>query len=363
MITDTQRAMLNLVWRGVGPARVKTLLEECGTPAAAWAAGPSVWWREGRRQPRQAPPVSMDQELALIERHRVRLLTLDASDYPEVLRTLPDPPSVLYVRGTLLPEDAAAVALVGSRLASPHGVTTAERLGRELGARGLTVVSGLARGIDAAGHRGALIAGGRTIAVLGSGLARMFPAEHEDLAGRIAAQGAVISEFPMTMEPFKENFPRRNRIISGLSLGVVVVEAAAHSGALITAGFALEQGREVFAVPGPAGATTSRGTHQLLRDGAHLAESADDVLEVLRPALATCVAGFSASQAVTTPAPRLTPAEAPVYARLSTDPVGVDWLAAHTGAPMAQLLPVLLGLELKGLVRQVPGQQFVRVGS
>lgn len=291
-----------------------------------------------------------------------RLTPADAG-YPEPLRTIPDPPSELYVQGAWLLEDAAAVAIVGTRQATEHGVAVAERLGRELAARGVTVVSGLAFGIDAAGHRGALAAGGRTIAVLGSGLLRLFPSEHADLAGQIAAHGAVLSELPVQTPAAPWHFPRRNRLIAGLSLGVVVVEAPARSGALITARLAAEQGREVFAVPGPAGAATSRGAHDLLRDGACLVETADDILAALQGPLARCLKAIrcqAPSVPGTMPAPRLTPEETPVYARLSSQPVGVDGLTAQTGVAPAPLLRVLLGLELKGLVRQVPGQQFVR---
>ena len=378
MITAPQRALLALTWQGVGPVRMAQLLQEHGTPEAALAAGPVAWDRpalRGRRTPRVPPPVSLEEELALIERERVHLVTVVDADYPAALRTIHDPPPVLYVRGHLLPEDAAAVAIVGTRMATAHGLAVAERLGRELAAHGLTIVSGLARGIDSAAHRGALRAGGRTIAVLGSGLLRLFPPEHQALAAQIAEHGAVLSEFPLQMSPRRETFPQRNRVIAGLSLGTVVVEAPARSGALITASFALEQGREVFAVPGPAGAVGSQGPHQLLRDGARLAESAEDVLAELRGPLAACVAQMTRDQptpvaaaavplAVAVPpagTPRLTAEEAPVYARLSTQPAAVEWLVAQTGAPPGRLLRVLLALELRGLIRQMPGQQFVRV--
>lgn len=327
MVTDSQRAALRATWSDGGPA-------------------------------------SFEEELAFIERHQVQLLTLADAEYPAALREIHDPPPVLYVQGTLLPEDAAAVAIVGTRLATTHGLFVAERLGRELAAHGITIVSGLARGIDGAAHRGALTAGGRTIAVLGSGLLHVFPKEHEALARQIAERGAVISEFPLTMPPRKENFPRRNRILSGLSLGVIVVEAPAQSGALITAGLAAEQGREVFAVPGPAGSPQSYGTHQLLRDGARLVETAEEVLVELKAPLARCLKAIrcqTPSVSDTTPAPRLTAEEAPVYARLSTQPAGVDWLVTQTSVAPAQLLPLLLALELRGLIRQLPGQQFVRV--
>lgn len=286
-----------------------------------------------------------------------RTLTVEDADYPAPLRTIPDPPPVLHVWGSLIPEDTAAVAIVGSRLATTHGVFTAGKLARDLAAHGLTIVSGLAVGIDAAAHRGALAAGGRTIAVLGGGLERIFPREHEPLARAIAEHGAVLSEFPMTAPALRGHFPQRNRLISGLSLGVIVVEAAIHSGALITARLAAEQGREVFAVPGPAGSPTSHGTHGLLRDGARLVESAEDVLAELKGPLTASVKVIREAQ----PAPRVTAEEAPIYAHLSTQPVAVDALTAETRIPAAQLLPLLLNLELKGLIRQVPGQQFVRV--
>lgn len=311
-----------------------------------------------------------EREREVMARHGVQRLALGDAGYPTPLTTLPDPPPVLYAQGAWVPEDAAAVAIVGSRLATPHGLAVAERLGRELAAHGLTVISGLARGIDAAGHRGALAAGGRTIAVLGGGLLALFPPEHDGLARQIAAHGAVLSEFPLTRPALAGQFPQRNRLIAGLSLGVIVVEAAARSGALITARWALEQGREVFAVPGLAGAAASQGTHQLLRDGAGLVESAGDVLAALQLALAACVArltpapqGSMCEAGRAGPAPRLTPEETPVYARLSSQPVGVDWLTGQTGVPAAILLRLLLGLELKGLVRQVPGQQFVRAAG
>ncbi|OGX37315.1 MAG: DNA protecting protein DprA [Omnitrophica WOR_2 bacterium RIFCSPHIGHO2_02_FULL_68_15] len=293
--------------------------------------------------------------------------TLADPGYPAPLRLLAAPPPVLYAWGRWIPEDAAAVAIVGSRACSIQGQMAAEKLAHDLAAHGLTIVSGLARGIDAAAHRGALRAGGRTIAVLGSGLHRLFPPEHAALAREISGQGAVFSEFPLEMEPLRWNFPRRNRLISGLSVGVIVVEAAGRSGALITATHAAEQGKEVFAMPGPAGAPMSRGAHALLRDGARLVESAEDVLHDLQQELTRCLQGLRGQGPAAPPVPgcstraRLTPEERPVYAGLSSQPQGVDALTARTGLAAAQLLPLLLGLELKGLARQVPGRQFVRV--
>ncbi|MBI4342113.1 MAG: DNA-protecting protein DprA [Candidatus Omnitrophica bacterium] len=226
--------------------------------------------------------VWLARELERARRQGAAIVTPDDPGYPDALRTITDPPVALYLRGTLTEADRVAVAIVGSRHASLYGLQCAEQLAYELALRGVTVVSGLARGIDGAAHRGALRASGRTLAVLGSGLSRVYPDEHRQLAKEIAGHGAVLSEYPMETQPLPRHFPQRNRLISGLSLGVVVVEAAQRSGALITADCALEQGREVFAVPGPMTAVTSHGTHQLLKQGARLVTSVEDILEELR---------------------------------------------------------------------------------
>ncbi len=215
-------------------------------------------------------------------RRGYRLLVLGEADYPPLLAAIPDPPIALTVRGELLREDALGLSIVGSRRATPYGRDTARRLSRDLACFGLTIVSGLARGIDAAGHEGALEASGRTLAVLGSGLEELYPREHRRLADRIAERGAILSELDLDEPPFARNFPRRNRIITGLTLGTLVVEAAAKSGSLISARLALEQDREVFAVPGPVSSPSSEGVHALLRDGARLVTRAEDVLEELR---------------------------------------------------------------------------------
>jgi len=254
------------------------------------------------------------------------------------------------------------VAIVGSRRASLYGQQTAERMSYELAVRGVTVVSGLARGIDSAAHRGALKAQGRTLAVLGSGLSRLYPPEHADLAEQIAASGAVISEYPMGMAPPAQNFPRRNRLISGLSLGVVIVEAASHSGALITADCALEQGREVFAVPGKVDSVTSQGTHQLLKQGAKLTTTVDDILEELR--LEPIPMPRQASAASAPHNLRMTDEEQRLLAHLSPDePQDIDALAATTGLSVSVCAATLLGLELKRLVKQLPGKRFIGSGS
>ncbi len=351
--------LLNLI-PDVGSIRLHRLCEAFGSLEALWAADAAALQQvqgigpvlAGRLAAALQQTGRLEQELALAERSGVRIVTLADTDYPAILRTIPDPPLALYVHGTLTADDASAIALVGSRGASLYGLQCADRLGYELGLRGVTVVSGLARGIDAEAHRGALKAGGRTLAVLGSGLARVYPPEHAGLAQAIARQGAVLSEFPMTMEPLPQHFPQRNRIISGLSRGVVVVEAAPKSGALITADAALEQGRAVFAVPGPMTSVTSQGAHALLKQGARLVTSVDDILEEL---------GMSAPIVAET-APRSgQELSARVLACLGRqEPADIDRIATDSGLGAAEVSSLLLELELSRKVRQLPGKRFVR---
>jgi len=302
---------------------------------------------------------TLKRELKLIDKYGVKVISCLDKDYPGNLKEIYDPPIILYVKGDITPEDKYAVAIVGSRHATRYGIVTAERLGYELAARGFTVTSGLARGIDASGHKGAIKAKGRTIGVLGSGLAEIYPPEHLDLAERIAEDGAVISEFPMEMAPRKDNFPRRNRIISGFSLGVVVVEAARNSGALITADFALEQGRELFAVPGPARAAASFGTNMLIRQGAKLVESADDIIEELDK----IVRGhLKAKDNKPAPAPKLNGSEESVFNAMTEEPKSIDDIVDEASIAVSEILSCLTRLELKGLVAQLPGKLYVRKG-
>ena len=288
-----------------------------------------------------------------------KLIALADDGYPAWLRAIPDPPAVLYCDGRIEPRDRQAVAIVGARKATPYGLQATETLARELSGAGFTIVSGLARGIDAAAHRAALEAGGRTIAVLGCGLDVNYPPEHGRLREEIAASGAVLTEFPAGTQPKPSHFPQRNRIISGLSLGVVVVEAAEDSGSLITARLALEQGREVFAVPGSIDAPLSRGPHGLLKQGAKLVETVDDVIEELLPQLDTAVApkrrpGFSKAAEV----PNLSPEERLLLEQMTRDPLHLDDLTERSGLTPAGVAGILLGLELKGVVRQLPGQRY-----
>jgi DNA processing protein len=267
------------------------------------------------------------------------------------------------VKGQLLPEDRAAVAVVGARHATPYGLQVAERLARDLATRGVTVVSGLAYGIDGAAHRGALRGGGRTLAVLGGGIACLHPAGHRELSERIARSGALLSEFPVMGRPLRENFPRRNRIISGLSMGVVVVEASLTSGALITARHGLDQGREIFAVPGPITARQSQGCNRLLKSGAKLTESWEDVLAELAAHVRGEGAGGERPPLAPEPMPRalkLTEAERKIYDLLEAGPLPIDAIIGRSGLKPAAASSTLLGLEMKGALRQLPGKIYER---
>jgi DNA processing protein len=344
---------------GVGNVLGVGLVRTLGSPEAVFAARDVELQRVGvRREVRAALRGfarwdEVEAQLARLDRVGGRLVTWQDASYPDLLRHIPDPPLFLHACGEPDERDAFAVAMVGSRDASAYGRQMTAHLGEGLAARGITIVSGLARGIDAAAHEAALRVGGRTIAVLGSGIDVMYPSEHHRLSMQIARNGAVVSEYPMGTAPDAENFPGRNRIISGVSLGTIVVEAAERSGSLITARYAAEQGREVFAVPGPVGART-RGSHQLLRDGAALVEGPNDVLREIAPHLRT------AAKPV---APVVAGVEATVLAELDETPRGVDELMGRTRLSAGALLESLLLLELRGLVRQLPGQQFARGGA
>jgi DNA processing protein len=301
-----------------------------------------------------------DQER--VARAGVRVIVWGDPDYPTRLQEIASAPPVLYVRGTLESADEAAVAIVGARHATAYGETVAGELAGELSRRGLTIVSGLARGIDAAAHRGALEAGGRTIAVLGSGLDRIYPPEHRGLAEGVTAAGAVVSEFPLGTAPLRLHFPRRNRIISGLSLGVIVVEASVGSGALITAHHALEQGREVFAVPGRVHARYSEGCNRLIKAGAKLVETWEDVLSELVPHLKRRTAVRPAVPPPPVP-PALTAEEQRVFDLLAAGPLHIDALIVRAGLGGGRVASALVGLEMKGVVRQLSGKVFERHDS
>jgi len=292
-----------------------------------------------------------ERECERSARSGVRIVTFLSEEYPKILFEIPDPPPFLYVRGSLEGIDPA-VAIVGSRRASTYGRQATERLARELAGHGVAVISGMARGVDVAAHRGALDGGGRSIGVLGCGIDVVYPPEQRPLFAEMAERGALVSEFPMGTLPLAENFPRRNRIISGLSRGVLVVEAMENSGSLITAQYALEQGREVFAVPGNINSAASRGTNRLIREGAKLVAEVADILAELprRPGTAVTPA----------PAPKfsLTPQEAGIYALLAEAPLHIDDIIVKCALTVSDVSAILLRLELKGAVMQLPGKHF-----
>ncbi len=290
-----------------------------------------------------------------------RCIALEDAEYPAQLRGIPQPPATLWARGTLATEDALAVAIVGSRHATPYGLEMAEGLAADLAAHGVTVVSGLARGIDSAAHRGALSAGGRTIAVFGSGVDVIYPPENRRLAASIVEHGALLSQFEPGTAPLPQHFPQRNRVIAGLSLGVVVVEAAERSGSLITAGFAGELGREVMAVPGRATSEQSAGAHRLIQDGAALVTGWRDVVAQLPARWQACLrepallnGGGEARAAGSLEAER-------ILAALGEEPVGIDDVIERSGVGSAKAAAVLLELELEGRVRQMDGKRFIQV--
>ncbi|MEW6008701.1 MAG: DNA-processing protein DprA [Candidatus Omnitrophota bacterium] len=301
---------------------------------------------------------SLKKELALIEKNKIKILSLDDSDYPTLLREIYDPPPILYVKGKL-EKDSLKIAIVGSRQASMYGLKMTEKFGYELASCGLTIVSGMARGIDSAAHKAALKAGGKTLAVLGSGLSCIYPPENKGLFEQISNSGAVISEFPIVTRPLSYNFPRRNRIISGLSSGILIVEAAKRSGALITVNCALEQGREVFVVPGKADSPTSFGTNKLIKEGAKLVDDASEIIQELNlnpdPKLQPSKARTKEGQNL-----NLNERERKILDSLVDEPVLFEKILEDTDFTTAELLSCLTRLELKGVVSQLPGKRFTK---
>jgi DNA processing protein len=349
----------NLV-KGIGAARLRALLAYFGDAASAWQAPPQALRAAGLSSKlieaflQVRAGVSLDQVWDQIQTQGIGVLTWDDADYPRRLKEIDQPPPVLYVRGALLPEDEWAVAIVGTRRITPYGRQVCEDIAGMLARNGVAVVSGLARGVDAVAHQAALNAGGRTIAVLGSGVDRIYPPEHRRLAGRIIERGALISDYAPGTPPEGVNFPPRNRIISGLSLAVIVVEAGERSGALITAEFAADQGREVFAVPGNIRAPQSMGTNRLIQQGARPLLDHREVLEALD---LTLVSQHRVARTVL-PADDV---EAQLLAVLSQEPLHVDEIRNKTEMPIEKVTATLALMELKGMVRQVGGMQYITV--
>ncbi|MBX3303235.1 MAG: DNA-processing protein DprA [Nitrospira sp.] len=315
-----------------------------------------------RRGPDMKIRRQIDRQVKVIERLKIQTLTLFDQSYPSRLKAIHDPPPLLYMSGAFSRQDDVAVAIVGGRRATASGRILTEEIAKELSERGVTIISGLARGIDAAAHRGALAGKGRTIAVLGCGIDRTYPSEHHELRRSIESHGAVISELPIGAAPHSHHFPRRNRIISGLSLGVLVTEATINSGSLITAKLALEHGREVFAVPGSIREEACRGSNRLIKEGAKLIEGAQDILDEVLPQID---GRQRAMMRLDVPPPDAQPPlrreDLLVYEALSYEAQSVDVIIEGTGLSAAQVAAILLSLELNGRVRQLPGQQYIRL--
>lgn len=355
---------------GVGPRTRANLLAKFGTPAAVLAASRQELATVEGVGPKLSSKIiaaaesagiaEAHRELNLAQKHNIEVLTVTSPNYPRLLQEIHDPPGVLYAHGDLIEQDALAIAIVGSRHATRYGAEQAERLAAGLARAGVTVVSGLARGIDAAAHRGALGVGGRTLAVLGGGLLKIYPPEHKGLAEEIAGNGCVISEAPPGMPPISGAFPQRNRVISGLSLGTIVVEAADRSGALITTRHAAEQGREVFAVPGPVDSRLSRGCHNLIRDGAKLVSCVDDVLEELGP-LTAPISQPDGSQLRNVAELDLNDMERRVLQTIDAQPTAIDAIVTESGVPVHRVLSTISVLEMRSLIRRVSGTLVARV--
>jgi DNA processing protein len=349
--------------RGVGNTTFKRLIEALGSPEKVLASGiPELLKVEGVGRSladnivRFKPDKKIIDEIDQIERLGISVVTLNNSAYPERLKKIYDPPPILYIKGEIKKEDENAIAIVGARNATTYGRTVTERLSSELVSYGYTIVSGMARGVDTFAHQGAMTAGGRTIAVLGSGIDIIYPPDNRELAGKIAKNGAIISEFQLGTPPERINFPKRNRIISGISAGVLVIEASNDSGSLITANAALEQGREVFAIPGNINSRNSSGTNGLIKKGAKLVENIDDILEELLPQLARREVGMLNKEERC----NLSGEEELICKLILYEPRHIDEITFGSGLPSSRVSTILLGLELKGAVRQLDGNLYIK---
>jgi DNA processing protein len=364
---DSREALvaLNMIDK-VGPVRARTLIERFHEPAAILSASRGELERLHGIGPDTADSifnweknVDLKGELDRIEKFGCKIVIPADDNYPELLKQIYDPPIVLYVKGELLPKDKNGVAVVGSRLTTHYGIETARKLSFQLASLGVTVVSGGARGIDSAGHQGALNAKGRTIAVLGTGINLVFPAENAELFERIAAAGALVTQFPFNRKADKQSFPIRNRIVAGMTLGTLVVEANLTSGALITAGMAVDYGRQVFAVPGRIDSPRSKGCHDLIKKGAKLCESVEDVLsefEYLFPPSNRS----PLREGPMPPALELSPAEQAAFDAIESEERTIDEVIRRSGLPASAASAALFGLEMKRLVKQLPGKVFVK---
>ena len=355
---DTKGILALSLVKGMGPVAFKRLLETLGSVSNILSASHGEFSKAGRIGVRylDLKDASIfekaDREIERARKAGVRIMSCRDEDYPSALREIYDPPVVLYVWGHLPSDEQVKVAVVGSRMASFYGQKMARMIARDLAAAGAAVVSGLALGIDTAAHEGALSAGGVTLAVLGGGINKLYPSENRKMADTIVRKGAILSEYPLEMDPRPGYFPVRNRIISGLSCAVCVVEARQKSGALITADAALEQGKDVFAVPGNADSSRSGGTNGLLRQGAKWATCAGDILEEL-----------GIKKPVSTPDHSLSGEEKTIFSLLEGEPLHVDQLVESSGIHTRNVISALSVMEIKGLVRQLPGNWYIRISA
>jgi len=343
---------------GIGRVKISQLLEHFSTLEQAWKASTGELRKAGLDSKsadtivNMRPRISLDAEMESLKRYKVKVLTCDSDTYPQRLREIYDYPPVLYVRGNPLPEDETCLAVVGTRRATVYGRQVTDEIVSDLARNKVTIVSGLAKGIDSIAHRAALEAGGRTIAVFACGLDIVYPAENANLAREIMERGALISEYPLGIRPKADNFPRRNRIMSGLSLGVLVIEAGESSGALITANQALEQNRDVFAVPGSILSPASRGTNRLIQEGAKLVRNHVDILEELN--LAMVAQQLEMKEILPTDE-----TESLLLKQLSAEPTHIDEVCRHSRLTPALVSSTLTMMELKGMVKQVGGMNYV----
>jgi DNA processing protein len=359
--------------KDIGPVTAKRLLSAFRTPQRVFAASPNELKDVEGINDSKINGISefnswdeVAKKIDEINEHNVRIIRYTDEEYPESLRYIDDSPVILYVKGSFIKKDKYAVAIVGSRNMTPYGKKITETIASELALCGITIVSGMARGIDAISHKSALKVNGRSIAVLGSGLDNPYPPENKGLFDELSERGCVISEFPMGTPPNKENFPRRNRLISGLSLGVLVVEATARSGSLITAGCALDQGKDVFAVPGSITSANSEGTHELIKKGAKLVQKTEDILEDIAPHLkglrgsANGPSGesLSVNLPINLNGLEINDEEKAICSILGSEPKHIDIISREAGMQAGKVLAILLGLEIKGIVKQSEGKRF-----
>lgn len=334
-------------------------VEVMSAPPSSLRDVPSVGATLAGEIARANDTIDVEAEIERCRQHDIQIIPIDDERYPRNLMEIHDPPPILYVQGELREEDLLSIAIVGTRHATPYGKRQANRLASSLSRAGLTILSGLARGIDSEAHRGALESGGRTLAVLPGGLTNVYPNENKELAFDISHQGALISESPSLTPISRGSFPRRNRIVTGMSLGVIVVEAGERSGALLSAGHAMEQDREVFAVPGPVDSRVSRGCHALLRDGARLVESADDVLDELGPLVQAT--SRASGETVHHPAElQLNEQEQQILQLVQTTSTNIDEIVREAGLPVPRVLATLSALEMRRLIRRVSGNTVIR---